>query len=354
MQSPYQISLLLYEFCVENEYFLKKEDFFYDRIIFKFIIYSSVAKNSINTNNIKIPQIDNSQYDQSKQIIDELLRFLGENSEKPVESSKSTSTSLDSSFLSIKSEDSSIKRKTSSIKSLSELNELSKLTFEYLKNLFSNETIKAIGLIEIILKYNQPNKFIFLKVHLAAINNVLDKLDSNSVQDETKSSPMNILYKLLHYLSLYNFNLGLQNDSNNKSSSKLDNLTQESLALLQRSFKELCNKLYIIFGNNFEKLEQIFCKIYSCFVYDLESEDEINKLDTNSSMSNLLNIFSKIHYETDHHLIVSNTFNDFNFPILSMIKMFSNQNNNNYILWRKFFIFCYMEKKILLRAVIVS
>ncbi len=324
----------------------------------KFIIHSSLANKSANINSIKIPQNDDSQYDQSRHVIDELMKFLNENREKAVETSKSTATSLDSSYLSIKSEDSLMPRKTSSMNSLPDLNDLSKQTFEYLKDLFLTDTVKAIGLIEIIFKYNPKSKFIFLKVHLAAINNILDELNTDTIQDESEKSPINILYKLLHYFSLYDFNLSMVNDQNDKHiSSKFDKIAQESLALLQRSFKELCNKFYFLLGNNFEKLDQLFCKIYSCFVNDLESEleNETEKLDKNvSDSTNLLNIFAKIHYETDHHQIVSNTLNDFNFPILSMIKMFSNQNNSNYILWRKFFIFSYMEKKILLRAVIVS
>jgi hypothetical protein len=195
-----------------------------------------------------------------------------------------------------------------------------------------------------------------LKAHLAAIDKLISELeldpDIHSEPDEiTESGPnentttTSKLHTLLFHLNLYDIKL-----NSNTNSKQEENTNQEALAMLQRCFKELCYKYFSVWSSDQAELDRRFCRVYSCFIHDADST---LLSDSEPTKISFLELFAKIHYETDHHLIVTNTFNDFKMPILSMIKSFQ-KNGNNKLLWRKLFVFCYMEKKILLRSVIVS
>ena len=67
-----------------------------------------------------------------------------------------------------------------------------------------------------------------------------------------------------------------------------------------------------------------------------------------------LNLFTKIHYEVDRQITISNTYNDDTLPILSLIKRYSTLPSKDLYLWRKLFLLCYIENKILLKSIIVS
>ena len=160
--------MLLYEFCLENDYLDKTnanyDEYFYDRIAFKSIVYATFMPDSNSNelsdsaNVIKIASQDNQQ-----QIIAELFKFISEKQHTD------DNTSINSSLVSINSsnlssiESSSMKHQRS-IKHSFQLDDLSKPTFDYLKNLFVSDALKAVAILQLIFKYNQNCELIFLKV----------------------------------------------------------------------------------------------------------------------------------------------------------------------------------------------
>lgn len=126
-----------------------------------------------------------------------------------------------------------------------------------------------------------------------------------------------------------------------------DNKVLESLALVQRCFKEICYKFNSAWSNELEKLEENFRNLYAALLFEMDKQYEENTKEVN-----LLELFSKIHYEIDRQITISSTFNDESLLVLSIIKQYSNVHNKEVYIWRRFFLYCYMEKKILIRSVL--
>lgn len=379
MQSPYHLSLLLYEYCVENDYLKKRDEIFYDRILFKFIIYSSFLKlELVETSYIDKEQNVENQIESKNSIqyiVEELVELIKH--DLFVELKETTSAYLaDKSSISNLGSSVASTAGTSLSSSNSELittlklsyydsptlnhqfPELSTITVDYLKKLFLNYPVKAKVLLELIFKYNPNSQHTFLKVHLNAINSILDDMESNLNQHSLFDQLKNKLFTLLNYLNLYKIDTNVSATTNSPSSqvqSRIDNIRFESVALVQRCFRDLCFKFNTIWLDEFESLEENFRLVYSCFILEKEDDASETTLDQieNDTKINLLNLFTKIHYEVDRQVTISNTYNDESLPIISLIKRYSTLNKDLY-LWRKLFLFCYIENKILLKSIIVG
>ena len=380
------MSLLLYEYCVESEYLKRREDFFYDRILFKFILYSAFSdtqllpKSSTSINNEqnveKKVEVNNSR----QFIIDELVELIqhelfGDSKETNANvgdkgsvsnlGSSVTSTVEGTSLSSSNSEYVTLKLNNYESPTTIHQPELSTLTVEFLKNLLIAHPAKVKGLLELIFKYNANSQHAFLRVHLQAINTLLDDIeahfsDSGRV-DELKSK----LLTVLNYLGIYKIDTTTQQlntPQQPQMQSRIENVRYESLALLQRCFKDLCYKFNSLWPESFEILEENFRQVYSCFLFEKDDTGETrsgsvssNSLPESDPKTSLLNLFTKIHYEVDRQISISNTFNDDSLPILSLIKQYSACGaSRDAFLWRRLFLFCYIENKILLKSIIVS
>lgn len=224
--------------------------------------------------------------------------------------------------------------------------ELSSNTFECLKCLLLRNASKARALFEIAIKYNSYFEHSFLKVHLSAINKVLDDLDYSYEESATSNlltakNPFNTLCQLLNTLCIYKLDF-LSSPSNKK-----ENLKCESLALIQRCFKDICYKMSSLWQDDLTQLDTHFRSIYSSLLFDLDDE--------NVDRINLLNMFIKIHYEIERQITMANMHDDELFPVMSLIKQYSAMSKSDpSCVWRRLFMFCFMENKILLKSIIVS
>ena len=380
MQSPYHLSLLLYEYCAENDYIKKRDEIFYDRILFKFIIYSSFAKLEQLASSYITKEQDVENQIESKNsmqfIVDELVELIKHDvfaDLKETASSyladKSSISNLGSSVTSTAG--TSVSSSNSELITTLKLSyydsptlnqqfpELSTVTVDYLKKLFLNYPVKAKVLLELIFKYNPNSQHAFLKVHLNAINSILEDMESNLNQPSLVDQLKNKLFALLNYLNMYKIDTNMNSTVNPPSSqiqSRIDNIRFESVALVQRCFRDLCFKFNTIWPEEFEILEENFRLVYSCFIFEKEDDTSDSTFDQNENDSkiNLLNLFTKIHYEVDRQITISNTYNDDTLPILSLIKRYSTLPSKDLYLWRKLFLLCYIENKILLKSIIVS
>jgi hypothetical protein len=370
--------LLLYEYCVENDLIKKREEIFYDRILFKFIIYSSFTKPELHTTSYIGKQENVENQIESKNsmqfIVDELVDLIKNDLFTDIKESTSSYLADKSSLSNLGSSLTSTAG-TSASSSNSELittlklsyydsptlnqhiPEFSTLTIDYLKKIFLNYPAKAKILLELIFKYNLNSQHAFLKVHLNAISSILDDMECNSNQNPLFNQLKDKLFTLLNYLSIYKIdtNANATNSSSSQLQSRIDNIRFESVALVQRCFRDLCFKFNSIWSESFEALEENFRLVYSCFLFEKEEEDaNETMLDQSDIKINLLNLFTKIHYEVDRQITISNTYKDDALPILSLIKQYSNLPNKDLYLWRKLFLLCYIENKILLKSLIVS
>lgn len=139
-------------------------ELFYDKMLFKFLMYSSLIE--IN----KEPS--NGQNHQP--IIDELIKIIWPN--------EGQSNSDASKFATDKEEE--------------ESSEFSRSTNEFFKQLFIIQPKKAISMIELINRYNKNIRYNILKVHLDAIYSLLEQIESAnlSYQARQETKVTNRLY----------------------------------------------------------------------------------------------------------------------------------------------------------------
>lgn len=132
-------------------------ELFYDKMLFKFLMYSSLIE--INK------ESSNGQNHQG--IIDELIKIIW-----PNEGQSNSDTSKSATD---KEEESS---------------EFSRSTNEFFKQLFIIQPKKAISMIELINRYNKNIRYNILKVHLDAIYSLLEQIESANLsynaRQETK------------------------------------------------------------------------------------------------------------------------------------------------------------------------
>ena len=141
-------------------------ELFYDKMLFKFLMYSSLIE--IN----KEPS--NGQNHQG--IIDELIKIIW-----PNEGQSNSDTSKSATD---KEEESS---------------EFSRSTNEFFKQLFIIQPKKAISMIELINRYNKNIRYNILKVHLDAIYSLLEQIESANLsynaRQETKVNLISYIIK---------------------------------------------------------------------------------------------------------------------------------------------------------------
>lgn len=208
--------------------------------------------------------------------------------------------------------------------------ELSQTTADYLRQLMVEQPLKAKYLLKLIYKYNKHCQFIFLKVHLASIYALLDQLEAD------KSCGR--LNTLINCLSVYRLN---ETDFH-----------FESLALVQRCFKTICFKLNALWMHDVNVLDENFGQVYSSLLFEFNEKEAADDHDQNNDENvNLLVLFSKIHYEVDKQITLNETFNDDTLIVLSLVRQYANQPRKE-ILWRRLFLYSFMENKLLLRSII--
>ena len=325
--------MLLYEYCIDNDNLVLEDERLYDRIIFKFIIYS-ISNDSIfemvdsnetaDDNNIASSSLlDNFKQNQSSSLqnfIDEIVDLIRNelfvsNANTKEKSSMGSIDKLSSYSLASLTTTSM----GSASDSMKENNELSEATTEFLKELLIKNHLKVKKLFELIIKYNQKSDHVLLNVHVSALNKIIHNLQENL---------FTTLFNLLNLLNIYNLEAVPYNDS------KIQNI--------RSLFSSLCSKLNDLYGEDLDKMDQIYLEIYSCFLSKLNEEE-----------NSLTELLFRAQYEIDNKLLIQSTFNDLDLPILSMIKKYFVLKKNENFLWRMFYLHCYVEKKLLIKSLIV-
>ena len=154
---------------------------FYDRLVFKFIVYASLVDSSTSKG---VKSGDDDTNSQSKLIVDELTNFLKadlfKDPAKPNSSNETKTSSTankkntshlakSATLFSYDSVDSTSSSTTSEIHEL----KLSEITANFVTNLFLSQPLRAKSLVDLILKYNRSSsQNVFLSLHLNAIQKV--------------------------------------------------------------------------------------------------------------------------------------------------------------------------------------
>jgi hypothetical protein len=364
LSSPYHLALLLHEFCIQNSYIENRGEFFYDRILFKFLVDASLRDSYIKPDDSVSVCL----------IVEELINFVRADLFKEpmkVEHKISPPNKKTNSLL-LKS--SSTSTSLASAESLASATknpvtpsfELSEATSNFMRLLFLTNPLRAKCLVEIILKYNAEHALnAFLNLHLSAIQRLLEDLDSS--RNRRRSSIINpqqvnvelvshhefqpekikkLLFTLLNTLSMYQIEI--------KTSTQSENVKHEYGSMLSKCFRMICFKFNKIWSENLDEMDENFRHVYASLLFEYNEIDESKDKNNNKDMHkiNLLNFFSKIQYEVERDITTESTFNDPSLPILSLIKQYANLPNKEIYLWRRFFLFCYMENKVLLKSII--
>lgn len=216
--------------------------------------------------------------------------------------------------------------------------ELSPTTYEFVKNIFLVDSTKVNSLNELISRYNKDCRYLFLRAHLAAIYSLLDELESSKSSQDAKLKIKNKIFGLVNQLSFYKLS--------EKKHDQVENYYYESLALVQRCFKELCFRFNALYAHNLDELDENLGQIYANLLFDYDEDDENH---ASTHLVSVANLFSKIHYEVDKQIAISETFQDDSLIVLSLIKQYSARRD---FLWRRLFLFCYCENKLLLKTLI--
>lgn len=225
---------------------------------------------------------------------------------------------------------------------------LSPSTFEFIKSMFLGSELQAdklATLMELADRYNHENtttsrvKYVFLKPHLDSIYALLDQLESSPSSSSSQIEAKNRIFSLVNQLSVYELTGKRRND---------DNKYLESLAMVQRCFKDLCFRFNSIWAHNLDELDENLGEIYAYLLHDYDDDDD-GQDDTSSNLTSLAYLFSKIHYEVDKQLAISDTFQDEALVVCSLIKQYSARRD---LMWRHLFLFCYCEHKLLLKALL--
>ena len=167
MQSPYHLSLLLYDFCLENELLKQKDDQFYDRIYFKSLVFS--LENEENSEEAQ--DITSSSNLIEKNVMPELLEFLNIDVTPIIQNDKSINGSLTNtgsfadklSVYSLSTMSASPSSITDIVSKTTLEAELSLRTTRLLKDLIISKPLKAKEIFQLIFKYNRSCQNIFLK-----------------------------------------------------------------------------------------------------------------------------------------------------------------------------------------------
>ena len=174
-------------------------------------------------------------------------------------------------------------------------------------------------------------------MHLSAIDSSLEHFDD--------ISNFNDLYNLVNILSIYETieesksNVPIMN--NNPKKVQLDKVKLEAKSLIGKAIRDICIKANDQWSCDSLKLDKFFRGLYSCFLSDQHKW--------------LFDVLVQADYEVDMQDLITTTFNDPNLAIISIIKKATTMGDfKEDYMWRRFFLFCYMEKKSFLKSLLVS
>ncbi len=124
---------------------------------------------------------------------------------------------------------------------------------------------------------------------------------------------------------------------------KLAKIKQDTRASLESLLRHVCRKFNDLWWKNYDSLDQVYRSLYSTF------------LSGDSSNNELFDLLCQVSYQVDSQLIVDSTYKDTTCPLLSIVKMYSCSSEPacQEHMWRRLFLFCCMEKKLLLKSLIV-
>lgn len=294
------MSLLLYEFCAQNGFVEDKGELFYDQILLKFLLFSWLKAENGN----------------NQVIVNELFDIIWP---KPSETDNETE----------------------------KIGELSRITFEFFTQIFVDQPATVNCVMDLMDRYNKNSKHLFLKVHLAAINSLLNDLESCQLDLEVRNRSKVKMFALINHLAVYELS------EISPSEEQVKNSYYESLALIQRCFKDICFRLNALWAHNLDELDENFGHVYASLLFDYNEDNERERESTamtSKSQASLLNLFDRIHYEVDKQIIIAETFQDNSLIVLSLIKQFAARRRD--LLWRRLFLYCYFENKLLLKSLI--
>jgi hypothetical protein len=212
--------------------------------------------------------------------------------------------------------------------------ELSDSTAQFIKTLFIIQPFKAKSLIEIIFKYNHLTiERSFLKCHLNAIEIIIDHIDNNQ-NDNNKTECLLLnnsnqtviktkLLTLLSCLSLYKTTTSINNDS---------------VEIVENCFRKMCSKFRSLYS--LDEYDEKILEIYSSLLQTTN--------DTKVTL-NFIEIFRKINYEIEGEFMNNNYKK---YPLLSLVEYYSFELARDDLLWKRLFLYCYIEKKVLIKSIL--
>jgi hypothetical protein len=164
-------------------------------------------------------------------------------------------------------------------------------------------------------------------VHLNAIYSSLNELKQEALT-------LSDLLLLLNQLSIYELDPFVPESISSPRNQKLEKIKSDAAELLEKLLRDICVKFNQLWSDDLKTLDSCYLQLYACF---LSGESKA-----------LFDLLVRVNYEVDRELIL--TFDKTEpTPILSVIvKMYSNQDH----MWRKLFLYCYTEKKLLLKTLL--
>lgn len=161
------MSLLLYDFCLENEFLKQRDDQFYDRIYFKSLVFSLESDESI----VNSQEMTSSLNSIEKNVLPELLEFLNIEIALTTQNDLSIPGSLTNtgsyadklSVYSLSTMSASPSSITDIVSKTTLETELSPRTTQLLKDLILVKPLDAKEMFKLIFKYNRSCQNIFLK-----------------------------------------------------------------------------------------------------------------------------------------------------------------------------------------------
>lgn len=150
------------------------------------------------------------------------------------------------------------------------------------------------------------------------------------------------LCNLLKTLTIYVIYTPKCDSTANSSPRKLKfcRVKNDTLSSFEKLLNDVCTKLNSFWSKDLSKLDNAYRDLYVCFLSE--------------NGQGLFNILLEVNYKIDSQLIIGSTYKDDEYPILSVIKYYGTSEiiPAGYM-WKSLFLFCYMEKKLLLKALIV-
>lgn len=169
-------------------------------------------------------------------------------------------------------------------------------------------------------------------MHLNALYNSLNELKLESV------SSLDDLLLLLNHLSIYDLQPCIP-DPNITSPRKLkqERIRTEANQSIETLLRDICIKFNQLWQHDLKTLDSSYLQLYSCFLGD--------------TCQPLFDMLVKVNYEVDSKQILNCS--DANKQVLlAIIKKYGNSDLNEDYMWRKLFLYCYMEKKLLLQTLL--